>query len=371
MSEPPPPLSFRVPFTPSRSCPLPPVKAQLGSEPRHFVVEEIPAYPLSDSGEHVFLWIEKCELNTLDVAKRLAHATDTKERDVGYAGMKDKHAVTRQWFSVLYKPDDAAGLDLGAGVTILNVRRHNNKLRTGHLIGNRFTITLVDADEDDQARAIAIAQYIQEQGIANYYGGQRFGYRGKNLHAALVWLKEQLGGESKKERRPDRGRKKPSRFDNKLHPSVIQSEFFNRYVSARLQLRDDLLLGEVVRLRNTGTHFVVQDLNAELPRKMSGDLILTGSMPGPKTLQSEHAATELEQAIWREMGFSEDLLLELYKHVPGARRDLKITPDELSLSCEPGQIILTFALPAGGYATELIREFNDSDWLNPRASRLS
>ena len=375
-----------LPFTPDRSCPLPPVRAQLGNEPAHFIVEEIPAYPLSDSGEHVFFWIEKCELNTLDVAKRLAQATGTRERDIGYAGMKDKHAVTRQWFSVLYKADDAAGLDLGPGVIILSVRRHNNKLRTGHLIGNRFIITLVGADDEDKARATAITQYIHKHGVANHYGGQRFGHRGKNLEVALVWLREQAAlkeqttratgqGDSAETddarggRRRDRGRKKTSRFDNKLHPSVIQSEFFNRYVSARLSMPDELLLGEVVRLNNTGTHFVVQDLAAELPRKLGGDLILTGSMPGPKTLQSQYAASDLEQAVWNDMGLAENLLQELYQHAPGARRDLKITPDELSLTIEQDQIVLTFALPAGGYATQLIREFNDVDWLNPRNTR--
>jgi tRNA pseudouridine13 synthase len=368
------------------------VSATLGTLPEHFIVEEIPAYPLSDMGEHVFLWIEKVGLNTTDVAQRLAQVSSTKERDIGYAGMKDKHAITRQWFSLLYKGDDAAQFDLGEGARILAARRHNNKLRTGHLIGNRFTLTLPRATVEDQERARDIAGHIDSHGIANYYGAQRFGYQGKNLSTARRWLKEQVPVESAasqpsqgaeanessdardqtSSRREQRGREqrgrgpRTSRFDNKLHPSVIQSEFFNRYTLARLNRPEELLLGEVVRLQGTGTHFVVKDLEAELPRKQSADLILTGAMPGPKTLQAEAAAAELEHSIWEQMGVSAAERNALYQNAPGARRDLRVIPEDLICSTEAEQIVLSFTLPAGGYATQVVREFNEADWMNPR-----
>ncbi len=365
------------PFVPPRCCPLPKVDAKIGPDPEHFLVEEIPAYPLSDQGEHVFLFIEKRELNTNDVVKRLAQASGIVERDIGYAGMKDRQAVTRQWFSVLYKGDDAARFDLGEGVRILETRRHNNKLRTGHLIGNRFTITLVGAAPEDLVRAEKITDYLKREGLANYYGAQRFGRGGNNLGFSLSWLNDQLGGKEGKSESSDRDRSdtrsrkrrshKSSRFDNKLHPSVVQSELFNRYLSARLQLSDPLLLGEVVRLNGTGTHFIVEDLDRELPRKLSGDLILTGTMPGGKTLSPKHAAAKLEAETARAMGLSDDHMQCLLKIAPGARRDLYVALEDLTCVCEQDEIAISFVLPAGGYATQVIREYNDADWMSPRA----
>ena len=370
-----------APAVPPRLCPLPKVGAQLGPLPEHFVVEELPAYPLAEQGEHVFLWVEKRELNTMDVCKRLARAANVKERDVGCAGMKDKHAVTRQWLSVLYRGDDAASFDLGPGASVLSAHRHNNKLRTGHLIGNRFTITLVDANEEDHRRALEIAAYLREHGLGNYYGAQRFGLRGRNLTNALRWLNEASSaprnpeeiapgeGASRKEGRRGKGQKNRSRFDNKMHPSVIQSEFFNRYLTARIRdTTDELLEGEVVRLTNTGSYFVVEDVDRELPRKRAGDLILTGMLPGGKTLRSKAQAAELEREVQRQMGLSDAQMDALGRAAPGARRDLMVAPEDLTCEANANQIILGFSLPAGGYATQVLREFNEADWMFPRGA---
>lgn len=364
------------PWVPPRSFDLPALTAVLGSLPEHFVVEEIPSYPLSGQGEHLFLWVEKVGLNTVDVAKRLATVSGVAERDIGYAGMKDRHAVTRQWFSLptAATPDDT--WHLGDQVRILNVTRHNNKLRTGHLIGNRFQLTLVGVTQADAERAQVITQRLVEEGLVNTYGGQRFGYQGKNLAQAMRWLAEEAQkkqakahpepadhhGRSRNKRRPN------SRFDNKLHPSVIQSEFFNRYAFARLHLQTDLLLGEVVRLHGTGSHFVVEDLERELPRKRAGDLLLTGPMPGNKTLQARADALELETRIWSDMGLSAEQVQTLCELAPGARRDLWTVPQDLQCAQVSDQLILSFALPAGGYASEVLRQYNDCDWLNPKGA---
>ncbi len=367
------PAAYRLPSIPPRGVELPKVGAVIGPDPSHFIVEEIPAYPLSDSGEHVFFWIEKIGLNTADVAKRLAQQTGVPQRDIGYAGMKDRNAITRQWMSALYKGEGAGQLDLGEGARILKTTKHNNKLRTGHLIGNRFTITLVGASEDDGALAQAITEALRKSGLRNYYGAQRFGHRGKNLEAALTWLEGEVQKETpSQEPTPRLGRrkgKKSGRFDNKLHPSVIQSEFFNRYLSARLALNAPLLRGEAVRLKGTGTHFVVEDVDKELPRFQTGDLILSGAMPGGKTLQSQHEAAELESTIWKDMNIDEQQVQALNKSAPGARRDLSIELDGLRCTYEEGKLVLEFALPAGGYATQVIREYNEADWMNPRAPK--
>lgn len=333
-------------------------------------MEEIPAYPLSGEGEHLFLWVEKVGKNTNDVVKAIARAAGVKERDIGFAGMKDKNAITRQWFSLCRKESDAASWDLGPGVALLRQDRHGNKLRTGHLIGNRFTITLVDAETDAFPRAQVIAAFLKANGLPNYFGAQRFGHRGKNLSQALAWLRESdaesapSGARDRRNRRP-----KNSRFENKLLPSVIQSEIFNRYTFARLARPEELLLGEVVRLDGTGKSFVVEDVEAELPRFRAKDLHRTGPMTGPKGLQAEHAARELEIAASASLMLDEAALQRLGQHAPGTRRDLMLIPEGLQLNQnDVGQLVLSFTLPAGAYATGLLREFTGTEFSSPRES---
>lgn len=341
-------------------------------------MEEIPAYPLSGEGEHLFLWIEKVGKNTADVVKAVARAAAVKERDIGFAGMKDKNAVTRQWLSLCRKESDAASWDLGPGIQILRQERHGNKLRTGHLIGNRFTIKLIETNEDAWSRAEAILEFLKDQGLPNYFGPQRFGHRGKNLTQAFSWIQESVRGapgleqsvqprsreDSRERRRP---RNKKGRFENKLLPSVIQSEIFNRYAAERLARAEELLLGEVVRLDGTGKSFVVEDVEAELPRYRAKDLHRTGPMIGPKGLQADHAARELENSVTASLGLDNDALEFLGKHAPGTRRDLTLVPDALELAKgAEGEIVLSFSLPAGAYATGVLREFTGTDFLSPR-----
>lgn len=359
------------PFSPPRFCPLPPCGGHIGSLPKHFIVEEIPAYPLSGAGEHLFLWVEKVGKNTNDVVKAIARAAGVKERDIGFAGMKDKNAITRQWFSLCRKESDGESWDLGPGITLLRQERHGNKLRTGHLIGNRFTITLVGALEDAFPRAQAIAAFLKENGLPNYFGAQRFGHRGKNLSQALTWLGgsgAEKAPEQGRDRRDRRGRRpQKDRFENKLLPSVIQSEIFNRYTFERLGRPEELLLGEVVRLDGTGKSFVVEDLEAELPRFRAKDLHRTGPMIGPKGLKAEHAARELEASVCAALALDEAALERLGQHAPGTRRDLMLLPEGLDLSqSEDGELVLSFTLPAGAYATGVLREFTGTEFSSPR-----
>lgn len=368
------------PFSPPRFCPLPPCGGRIGPDPTHFVVEEIPAYPLSGEGEHLFLWIEKVGKNTADVVKAVARAAAVKERDIGFAGMKDKNAVTRQWLSLCRKESDAASWDLGPGINLLRQERHGNKLRTGHLIGNRFTIKLVETSEDGWSHAEAIAAFLKDQGLPNYFGPQRFGHRGKNLSQALSWIQESVRGApgleqaAEQRSREDGGdrrrpRRKKGRFENKLLPSVIQSEIFNRYTAQRLARAEELLLGEVVRLDGTGKSFVVENVEVELPRYRANDLHRTGPMIGPKGLQAEHAAKELENSVSVSLGLDEHALEFLGQHAPGTRRDLMLVPEGLELTKgAKGEIVLTFSLPAGAYATGVLREFTGTDFLSPRES---
>lgn len=355
------------PFVPQRYCNLPPIGGAIGPLQEHFIVEEIPAYLPSGEGEHLYLWVEKQGLNTADVAKRIALCAQFPQRDVGFAGMKDKHAITRQWFSLVRPQDDTDNWDLGEGLRILQVSRHKNKLRTGHLIGNRFEITLLGVPDADVKRATGLAGELSRTGYPNYFGPQRFGLGGRNLARALSWLDALAAGPGETATRSSKRSRDKGRFDSKMLSSVLQSEVFNRYVDARLRCSEPLLLGEVVRLSGAGAHFVIEDLTRESSRYRSGDFVLTGPMFGPKGLKARDEALALEEQVLAEAGMSADRRRLLERHAPGTRRDLMLLPEELTVeNPAPSTLLLRFSLPAGAYATGLVREFTDCPWDEPR-----
>jgi tRNA pseudouridine13 synthase len=321
----------------------------IGSACEDFVVDEVPAYPFDGEGEHWLVQIGKRGLNTADVVKIVSKQSKARERDVGVAGQKDKHAVTSQWLSLSTVGTIAPSeWQLPDGVELLQVTKHRNKLRTGHLAGNRFRLRLIGDVIGDMATLRGAAERLREAGVPNYYGPQRFGFGLSNLDKALAWLTRQASGGG-------RG----SRFVAKWMPSVIQSEVFNRYVAKRLELGvDRLLVGEIVRLQGSSRHFEVDAPDVELPRLLSRDIVLTGPMVGPKTRGASREALELEQSVIAELGLTEDALRILGQHAPGTRRDLLMWPEGLTAELQSdGSLVLEFALPAGSYATVLAAEF--------------
>jgi tRNA pseudouridine13 synthase len=326
---------------------LPAVGGRIGPDPADFRVDEVPLYSASGEGEHWYVRLEKERATTFDLVKAVAVAAGIDERDIGYAGMKDKHAITTQWLSVPARarvaPESWA---LPGSFRVLEVSRHGNKLRTGHLAANRFRIRLVGVEPGAPARGAALAQRVSEQGVGNYFGRQRFGVGRQNLAVGLDAL---------------RGRRFDRLYPNKrkLLSSVIQSEIFNRYLGARLALgRERLLPGEVVRLEGSRSLFVVLELEREQARFASGDLHLTGPMWGPKMLQSQAQALELERAALAELGLTEAELAPLGRWAPGTRRDLLLEPTELVCHADAeGSVVFEFVLPAGSYATVLLDTF--------------
>jgi tRNA pseudouridine13 synthase len=234
---------------------------------------------------------------------------------------------------------------LSPSIRILKASKHNNKLRTGHLQKNRFRIRVVEANSSALPHAHAIAEHLSEHGLFNLFGAQRFGRGGNNLASALHWLRTN----------PNRS----SRFHRKLYPSVIQAEVFNRYLDARHQLGfQQLIAGEIVRLGTGHSVFCVQDVAVEQPRYASGELHLTGPIVGPKAKAAEGQALLLEQRTIEEVGLSEDDLQRLADFAPGARRDLLVKPEQLTVAADSdGALVLSFALPPGSYATQLVQEF--------------
>ena len=338
---------------------LPAIDAQIGATPEDFVVDEIPLYPHSGAGEHVFARIEKRGYTTPAMVRAVTRAAGVDERDVGYAGLKDKHAVTRQWLSLPSKARPPNEWQLPEGITVVEHTRHSNKLRTGHLLGYRFRITLVTADLGALEKAGPVAELLRGRGLFNYYGGQRFGRRGDGLRQALSWLREgaKLHG--------------MPRFLTKLYPSVIQAEVFNRYLSARRAFGlERLLLGEVVRLNNAGAMFSVEDTEREGPRLDSGDIHLTGPIFGPKARPTSAAAAALELTQLEELGLNQEAREKLGRLAPGTRRDLIAPVSEFELRwAGVGRLELEFSLPSGSYATEVIRQFTHGPFLIDEADR--
>jgi tRNA pseudouridine13 synthase len=336
-----------------------PIDARIGETPEDFVVDEVPLYAPSGTGEHWYVRIEKRGFTTPAMVRAVTRAAGVDERDVGYAGLKDKHAVTRQWLSLPSKARPPSEWKLAEGITVIEHTRHSNKLRTGHLLGNRFRITLVTQDLAALEHALPVAELLRARGVFNYYGGQRFGRRGDGLRQALTWLADgaKLHG--------------VPRFLSKLYPSVIQAEIFNRYLSARrARGLAHLLQGEVVRLNNAGAMFSVEDPEREGPRLTSGDVHLTGPIFGPKARKASADAAALELEQLAELGLDQEACEKLARLAPGTRRDLVANVTDLELRwAGVGRLELEFSLPSGSYATEVIRQFTHSPFLQDEADR--
>lgn len=333
------------PTIPSPTYPdLATIGGRLGPEPEDFVVSEVPAYVHSGEGEHLYVRVRKCGRTTRDLIRAISRASNVRDREIGCAGQKDKHAVTDQWFSLpAREAGEPSAWELPDWAELLETARHGNKLRTGHLRGNRFSIRLVDVPNlaDVQSRLAPLCAALGSRGFLNVFDAQRFGYDGRNLDEAVAWL----GGRSVGDRR----------LRNML-ASAVQSEIFNRYAIARTRLGlDSLFEGEVVRLSGSSSVFVVEDVRAEQPRFQAGDLHLTGPMHGPKMRAAFGLAAELEAEA--AAAFPPQALQRLEREAPGTRRDLLVKPEQLAWQRgDSEQLHLSFFLPSGSYATRLLAE---------------
>ncbi|MEZ4226537.1 MAG: tRNA pseudouridine(13) synthase TruD [Polyangiaceae bacterium] len=335
------PLEPAVPFSH-----LEPTGGRLGAKAEDFVVDEVLDRQLEGSGEHRLVRIEKIECTTRDAILQIAKAAGIRDRDIGSAGLKDKHAVCTQWLSLPARSAPPAEWPTLRGIRVLEHDLDRTKLRTGQLRGNRFRLRLVEVGPDALSRAQAVADALQTEGLLNLFGVQRFGAGGANLGRALEWVK-------------NGAKRRVSRFEAKFFPSVVQAEVFNRYALAR-QARglDRLMPGEVVRLAGVRSMFVVEDPDRELGRLKERDIFLTGPILGPKTRQAEAEAQTLEQEICAQLDLDADARATLARLAPGTRRDLIVFPESLRVEAPlAGELILDFFLPAGSYATEVLRAF--------------
>lgn len=347
-----------LPTEPPSVCrDLAPIWGRLGPEPEDFQVEEIPAYQPCGSGTHRYVRVRKRLLTTPELVHLIAQTAGVPESSLGYAGLKDKQAVTTQWLSLPLPSCPTSEWTLPDSVKVIEESLHTNKLRTGHLHGNRFTLRLVNLEPDDKSRFQSLWTRIQT-GIFNSFGEQRFGYGGANLQKALDWLQGnfQLRGPK-------------ARFLRKLHPSVIQAEIFNRYLIRRIDASLECpLLGEVVRLQGSGSCFIVSDPATEQPRWSAHDILPTGPMVGGRVHPAAQAeALALEQAVTRELCPQAEQMARLFAQAPGTRRDLLLFLEQSSFEWIDGQTLkVSFELPAGAYASQVLRELTQEPWLCPR-----
>jgi tRNA pseudouridine13 synthase len=336
-------------------------RGRIKSTPEDFVVEELPLYEPSGEGEHLYIRFTKRGLTTDAAVKSIASALGVGARDVGVAGMKDKVAVTTQTISVPIPPQDRAieeraralALD---GITVHEARRHGNKLRTGHLIGNRFAIVVRGVAPEERAQVIASLERIAREGLPNAFGTQRFGRDRDNADRARAWL-------SGRERGPRDLRMK------RLLWSALQSELFNEVLQRRVDAGTwaTPLEGDLLKRHASGGLFVCTDVQTDRARALEGELSPTGPMFGVKMREPEGAPRDLERAVLAErLGEGVDLAITK-PFGEGSRRTLRLWVEALKIESpsegevdgaqaaeQASSITVRFVLPKGAYATTVL-----------------
>lgn len=330
----------RLALEPPRASGAPLGSGVLRTEPEDFRVDELLGFAPGGEGPHALLRVRKRGANTEWVAKEIAREAGARPFDVGFAGLKDRHAVTTQWFTVPRGKRDAAswvGLG-GEGYEILEAHAHQRKLPRGALAGNRFEIVIrgVSASAVDIAARLA---NLARDGVPNYFGPQRFGRDVGNLWAAANGKLE-------------------ARQRHAL--SATRSLIFNAVLAARVVdgTWNRLRPGDVANLDGTGSVFDVAVVDDELERRSAElDVHPTGPLYGKGRRRTEGAIAELESALFREY---EPVCVQLEAAgLELSRRALRLAVRDLQGSLEGDRLTLSFALTSGSFATTVVREILD------------
>jgi tRNA pseudouridine13 synthase len=314
---------------------------RLKAEPVDFCVEEVLPEIASGEGEHLWVSLEKTGQNTAWLAKQLARWAGIPPRDVSYAGLKDRHAVTRQTFSVHLpgKPDPVNAFVMD-GVRVLTMIRHGRKLRTGQLVGNHFVIRLRDWQGDADALTERWQQLV-DQGFPNYFGPQRFGDNGQNLSRALAWI---------------RGEGRLPRGQQSIHLSAMRSYLFNGLLAERVgqQTWNQLVPGDFLQFKEGKRGFeCLAPTDSEWSRVAEGTLSASASLPGERSesfteLDAREAPFLAQQAEWV------DTLVRL--RIQRSLRKMRVFPEQGVLHWQGSDPEFRFFLPAGSYATAALLE---------------
>jgi tRNA pseudouridine13 synthase len=287
-----------------------------------FIVTELPLQLPSGEGEHIWLEIEKNGANTAFVAQQLAEAASVQEMDVGYAGLKDRHAITRQWFSIYLPKGETPDLTLlqHPEFNVLSQSRHVKKLRPGDLQGNRFRIVLRDVTGDRDA-IDANLEAIASHGVPNYFGAQRFGHDGGNVEQGRAMLAREIRVRNPKKKG--------------IYLSAVRSFVFNEVLALRIHQG---LWGKTV----------------------PGDVIDEAGRPtGPLWGRGRVISTDRAQALENGVAERHATLCNGMEHagLDQQRRVLVASPEDMSSEWpQADQLVLTFSLPAGNYASSVLNE---------------
>ena len=380
-----------------------------------FFVQELPLYEPSGTGEHVYAEIQKVGLTTFDAINRIAEALRVSSRDIGYAGLKDARAIARQVVSIPGTTERAV-MDLRLpGIDVQWAARHGNKLRIGHLRGNRFAIKVREVNPTDVVKLGPVIEVLKSRGLPNYFGEQRFGRRNNNdqLGATLIrgrpeellhlllgspdpalddpatvqartlfdegkledsmhhWprrhgLERRILARVIKTGRPGAAVKAVDQKLRRLWVSALQSKLFNDVVARRIDALDKLFEGDLAYIHNHGAVFRVEDAEAEQPRADRFEISPTGPLVGYRMTLPSGEALRIEEEVFKSHGLTPGhFRQEGRDRAIGARRALRMRPEDVQVAGGVDEfgahITVAFTLPAGSYATVLLRELMKSD----------
>ena len=385
---------------------IPGIGGTIKESPDDFLVEEIPSYLPCGSGEHCYLTVEKRGITTLEAIRRIAQSLKVQEREIGYAGMKDAVGVTRQTISVQrITPEMALALE-AERVRVVSAERHSNKLKVGHLKGNRFRVVIRGVSDSAAELVPAILEILSKRGVPNYFGSQRYGAQGNShLIGSAMLRRDWQGSVDHLIGEPDAVRDeewsaaiaayqrgamdealrifprhcrserdvlqrlvaRPGEYEKafsavhprlkKLYLSAAQSFLFDQAVAGRIDRIDRLMTGDLACKHINGACFLVENAVLEQDRAAAFEISASGPMFGCKMKRPEGAAWDLEGEILELAGLDLSLFdLPGGLRMEGERRPLRVPAGELSWSATGDTVTVEFSLPKGSYATSLIRE---------------
>jgi len=400
---------------------LPGVGGVLREKPEDFRVDELPKYAACGEGEHVYFRVKKRGLATFEAVRRIARDLKVPERHIGYAGLKDARAVTTQWMSALGTTPEAVAALGFRNMEVDSPKRHGNRLKIGHLLGNRFRLRVRQVDRSAADRAGAILDVLIRRGVPNYFGQQRFGIRqdGHIIGEALLrrdydgFVRTLLGGrtdlESDERLRASRehfdaGRIQQAydamplsrrtekkalhallRFDGdteracfavpkrmrQMYASAFQSALFNKIVAARLQDLDSIEAGDLAFLHHNRAAFRVEaeHLERERRRVAAFEISVSGPIFGTRVDLAEGPAAELEARTLAESGLDTDSFRASGGlRLKGLRRPLRTPLRNVEIFQEDPEVLrVDFDLPSGCFATSVMREVMKTETVSKRS----
>ena len=389
---------------------LPGTGGRIKVHPADFVVTEIPLYPPSGEGDHVYLYIEKQGIGSLEAAELLARALNRPRHVVGIAGLKDAQAVTRQWMSLERVDTDLAARLHLPGIKVLAVSRHKNKLKIGHLVGNRFEIRIRDPRPNARRTAEHVLTVLSTRGVPNWFDKQRFGRRSDNhlLGRALVLGQYQefcdqfLGRPNPRADSPrlvaartayDGGRLSDARklftglpdilrvlitLDRKEDPeraaralpkqlarlliAALQSDIFNGVLERRLADLDRVEVGDLAYIHGHGAVFRVEQPDVEMPRVARLEISPSGPILGERSTLAFGRPGEIERAVLADKCIAPgDFERVKALRMRGDRRPLRVPLSAAAVTPVGDDIQICFTLPSGAYATIVLAEIMKVD----------